>query len=345
VHTVLRCEALNHAGRFDDGESLAEEQYRLALQQGSLEAQAYFAWQLSTTVCDRGRVSTAIRYGREAVALSRQLDRLQLLALCLTHVALAFALSGNVSEARHALSVHDDLDIPSNVYFGVDLMQARAWTAVAAGNLSQARTFLEEAVSLATKVGDLVGQAAALHGLARIGFAEQAVTQLGGVADAEGELIQGRISHVRGLAARDPEALAQASETFDRLGASLLGAEAAADAAVAYRRAGNLRQAKSAERRSQSLADLCDGATTPALQAVEARVRLTQAERGTALLAAKGLSNKQIAKDLYVSIRTVEGQLQRVYHKLGISCRAELAAALDTDVLKDASKPAAAVSQ
>jgi DNA-binding NarL/FixJ family response regulator len=40
-------------------------------------------------------------------------------------------------------------------------------------------------------------------------------------------------------------------------------------------------------------------------------------------------SNKEIAEKLVLSVRTVETRLQRIYEKLGVSSRAQLAAALE----------------
>ena len=65
------------------------------------------------------------------------------------------------------------------------------------------------------------------------------------------------------------------------------------------------------------------------MQATGERTRLTPAERETALLAANGRSNKEIADELTLSVRTIEGRLQRVYEKLGLSHRRDLAAAFD----------------
>ena len=56
---------------------------------------------------------------------------------------------------------------------------------------------------------------------------------------------------------------------------------------------------------------------------------LTAAERRVAEPAAGGLSNRAIAQELYVTPKTVENQLGRVYGKLGIASRAELAPALE----------------
>jgi DNA-binding CsgD family transcriptional regulator len=57
-------------------------------------------------------------------------------------------------------------------------------------------------------------------------------------------------------------------------------------------------------------------------------VRLTPAELDTAVQAAAGRTNKQIAGDMQLSVRTVESHLQRVYEKLGVSRRHELVEAL-----------------
>ena len=42
-------------------------------------------------------------------------------------------------------------------------------------------------------------------------------------------------------------------------------------------------------------------------------------------LAGLGLSNREIAEILFVSVRTVEGHLYRIYAKLGVSDRRQLA--------------------
>lgn len=51
---------------------------------------------------------------------------------------------------------------------------------------------------------------------------------------------------------------------------------------------------------------------------------LTPQERAVAELAAKGLTNKQIGEQLFLSARTVSTHLHRVFHKLGISRRGAL---------------------
>jgi DNA-binding CsgD family transcriptional regulator len=53
---------------------------------------------------------------------------------------------------------------------------------------------------------------------------------------------------------------------------------------------------------------------------------LSAAERRVAGLAAGGATNKEIAAELFMSVKTVEAHLSRVYRKLGIRSRTELAA-------------------
>lgn len=62
----------------------------------------------------------------------------------------------------------------------------------------------------------------------------------------------------------------------------------------------------------------------------QAMARLTPAERRVARLAASGLTNRQIADALTVSVKGVEWHLSRVYRKLGIGSRAALAGLLET---------------
>jgi DNA-binding CsgD family transcriptional regulator len=56
--------------------------------------------------------------------------------------------------------------------------------------------------------------------------------------------------------------------------------------------------------------------------------QLTPTERRVAELAATGAHNKEIAGALFVSVKTVEANLSRVYAKLGIRSRVELASGL-----------------
>lgn len=53
-------------------------------------------------------------------------------------------------------------------------------------------------------------------------------------------------------------------------------------------------------------------------------VELSEAERRVAALAARGLTNRQIARKLYISVSTVEQHLTKAYRKLQVKTRADL---------------------
>jgi DNA-binding NarL/FixJ family response regulator len=50
---------------------------------------------------------------------------------------------------------------------------------------------------------------------------------------------------------------------------------------------------------------------------------LTDREHETLVYAARGLTNKQIGKAMFISDRTVQGHLQNIYQKLGVTTRTE----------------------
>jgi DNA-binding CsgD family transcriptional regulator len=60
----------------------------------------------------------------------------------------------------------------------------------------------------------------------------------------------------------------------------------------------------------------------PALTGLDS---LTPSERRIADLAARGMSNPEIAQALFVTVKTVEMHLGHAYRKLGIRSRRELA--------------------
>jgi DNA-binding CsgD family transcriptional regulator len=55
---------------------------------------------------------------------------------------------------------------------------------------------------------------------------------------------------------------------------------------------------------------------------------LTPTEDRVATLAAEGLTNREIAERMFISVKTVEGSLSRVYRKLEVRSRTELATRL-----------------
>lgn len=328
THLFFRCQILAWAGRLPEADALSEAQYRQALAEGSTEEQAWFAWHRASVVGDRGAVSEAIKHGREAVALFRDLGRPQFMAFCMPYLIEALALGGRTQEATDVLQDFDALGTEDR-FMGVDPIRARAWVAVAQGNLPAAKRHLYEAADQGEVIGDHVGRAAALHGLARLGEARRVHEPLQREAErVESSLVAARARHASALASKDPDGLERAARDFENMTAYLLAAEAAADVSVLLRTSSDRRRLAVAERRARELALLCPGATTPALRAVKTRTLLSRAEHEAALLAAAGRSNNEIAAELNLSVRTVEGRLQRAYDRLGVGSRAELAEAL-----------------
>ena len=331
VFDYFECRAIGYAGDLRASHQRALALHRQAVDDGSLEAQALFAMLLAQFVGERGHPSNAARYAREAAGAYRELGRPVMVKDCLAFAAYAFALAGSADRAAATLEEVQGIDEPAPTYIALFEHEARAWTAVAGGGLRSAQRRLLAAADMAEAMGDLVGAATVLHGLARLGVAATVSERLASVAARiDGRLAQARADHAAALVRSDGPALEKVGAAFDQMGAELLAAEAMADAAVAWRRDGNTRRATAAEQRASVLWERCERPITPALLGTSPRVQLSIAERETAMLAANGLTNRQIADELHLSSRTVENRLQHVYVKLGIenlpgsSCRDQL---------------------
>ena len=117
------------------------------------------------------------------------------------------------------------------------------------------------------------------------------------------------------------------SEDFERIGDLVAAVDAAALAALAYRRQGLRGSALGCSTRAEALADECGSADTPALRQASERLPLTDRNERSMLIG-EGLSSRAIAARLTVSVRTVEGHIYKAMVKTGTSSRDELAALL-----------------
>ena len=148
-----------------------------------------------------------------------------------------------------------------------------------------------------------------------------------------------------GLARGGPEGLALLRESvaaLDRSPALLERARSLAELGAALRRSGQRATAREPLARALELAARCGARPLAArahdeLRAAGARPRrpwrtgvdaLTPSELRVARLAADGRSNREIAGELYVTLKAVEGHLARAYAKLGIGGRGQLPRAL-----------------
>ncbi|MEU8613545.1 helix-turn-helix transcriptional regulator, partial [Actinoplanes sp. NPDC048791] len=204
--------------------------------------------------------------------------------------------------------------------------QARAWTLVCQGEPAAAVRVVQRAVTR-LRADRLHGQELlALYDLVRLGQPQLAAARLGELAPLVGgpatELV---IRHAAAAAAESGEDLFAVAREFAVLGYQLFAVEAAAGAVRVFRTARDPR-ALAASTLMADVLSRCGALRTPALLAVQPA--LTVRERQVAELAAEGVRSREIADRLYLSPRTVENHLQRVYTKLGVNGRLELAPAL-----------------
>jgi DNA-binding CsgD family transcriptional regulator len=122
--------------------------------------------------------------------------------------------------------------------------------------------------------------------------------------------------------------LTSVSEEYEKIGDLVAAADAAAHAAVVYRRDDKRGSALGRSARADALAARCGGARTPALRQAAEALPLTDREAEIVMLIGEGLSNRAVAERLTLSIRTVESHIYRAMSKTGTTSRDELAALL-----------------
>jgi DNA-binding CsgD family transcriptional regulator len=144
--------------------------------------------------------------------------------------------------------------------------------------------------------------------------------RLGDPGAALGRLTGVFAAHAEALARGDGPGLDRAAEQLRERGFLLFAAEAHAQAARMHR---DPRAARTSRTRAVALARRCQGARTPALSGLVLG-ELTARQRQIVTLAAAGLSNRQIAEKLTLSIRTVGNHLYSAYTRLGAGDRAAL---------------------
>jgi DNA-binding NarL/FixJ family response regulator len=325
THVVATVLALAEAGRLAEARDLAQVGYDEALTQRIPIAEIWFTLLLGRVALTEGRPATAQRWFRDTVARCRSVGHRLPERLGSAGVALAAAYLG-APEAAYA-EVDADHD-EWFALFGGDVARARAWTLVALGRPVEARAVLTDAARAMDAFANVQQAATVLHDLARLGD-DAVVEELDEVASrSDSALVHASSRHARGRATRDAAMLDSAAERFTAMGAQLFAAEAWAAAADAARRDGNGRLVTAYQRRVAELEGTLEGARTPGLVVADAAAPVTPREREIALLAADGVASKEIAEQLFLSVRTVNNHLQKVYTKLGVTSRAELAAAL-----------------
>jgi DNA-binding CsgD family transcriptional regulator len=297
----------------------------------------------------RGDLPLAIDEGREALDLARQ-NRL-ILAVPLQAAWLVEALveAGDLEGAEQQLATNGLLgDIPDHYWIrAARFARARLRLAQARGDealadlrhlLGLTRSYtavypLASMIALETVDEDPAGAERLLEH-------ELAAARRWGTARAIGFALR-----AQGLARGGEDGiglLREAAETLSNSPARLERARVLADLGAALRRSGQRAKAREVLRNALDLAHRCGAApiadrAREELAATGAKPRrevltgvesLTPSELRVARLAASGMQNKEIAQELFVTVKTVETHLGHVYSKLEISSRGELGDAL-----------------
>ncbi|MFE5209284.1 LuxR C-terminal-related transcriptional regulator [Streptomyces sp. NPDC056600] len=254
----------------------------------------------------------ALVHARRGVDTARQEDNKVFLSrnlFALGHLLLA---AGRLTEALEALEevrVLEELQQvrdPSVLRWHPELAE----TLVALGRLDQAQSLLDDTRRTASGLG----REAVLPALER---SQALLDAARGDHDTAARRLAGAADRLRHLPLERGRTLLALSHT-ERRGRRRAGARTAAQAAA------DLFTAHQAHPWAQTAAH-----TLSRLEGVRAGTdthpNLTSAEQRCAELAAAGASNRDIAIALTVSVKTVEATLTRVYRKLGLHSRVQLA--------------------
>jgi DNA-binding CsgD family transcriptional regulator len=245
---------------------------------------------------------------------------------CVPH-ATALAMRGLTGEAAAALAALDTLQRPFRL-LDYERSLAQAWVSAGQGAVSEAIGVLRSAAESAAANGRFAAEVICLQAAAQFGdrSCEPRLRELEAIVEGPRVGLAARFA----AAVRDGDAaeLAAVSEGFEMMGDRVAAVDAAAHAAIAYRRQDLRGSALRCAATAEALAEQCGGADTPALRQAREPLPLTDREREIVLLLGQGLSNRDVAARLTLSVRTIEGHIYKAMNKTGTVSREELAALL-----------------
>ena len=314
-------------GRIDEAVNSAK---RIADSASDIPGLAYanLAFLLGHAELIGGAVPNAVRLLHEALAgvekhgVTTGLRPASCFALAEAHAKL-----GQPEEANKALSEAQNCVPEDYLFMQTALSLSSGWTRAAAGSLSDAIAIVQLAAADARERTQPTHELACLQAAAQWGDASGAA-RARELADMLSLPLANAVArHTESLQARDGEGLLAASADYRAIGDRATAADVAAQAAVAFGYAQQRRRGMYAAALARELADACGGLCTPALR-TPVGVPLTPREREVIELVVAGLSNRDIADRLVMSVRTVEGHVYRACQRVGATSRADLAAIL-----------------
>jgi DNA-binding NarL/FixJ family response regulator len=310
------------AGRFDDAEQARFDDRDRSLD--STSGNAVAAALAGYVALARGDGAAARDSLRQALpALTQSLPG-GWVVLAAAWLARAEALRGDVPAAEAALAQADAFTGSHVLVFMPELQLARAWVHAAAGRLVDARQLALDTAAAARGSAMSAVELVALHTAARFGQRLNAVRLATIAVEIDNPLSAAMALHAQGVGHGDPDQMAAAADAMAAIGAMDMAADAWAGAAVGYARSGARVRELECRARALWLADRWE-LQTPAIVSVPEPLALTAREGEIADLVGEGLTNRQIAGHLELSVRTIEGHLHRIFAKLRIEQRSQLA--------------------
>ena len=241
-------------------------------------------------------------------------------------IAQAHGALGEAVAAREALDEAERRQHPRVLMVAYEYDLARAWAAAAAGNTRGAIEHCRHGARTCRNHGLHAAEVLLRQTSLRFGDRDQhpRLTELDHHLNTPRSHLA--TTHAHALSTNDPEQLLTVAAQLEEHGMGLEAADAAAQSAATARTRRRLLLAAEAEQRAHALAGHADHARTPAVLEAHTPVALSAREREVAVLAGHGLTNRQIAERLHVSVRTVESHVYRACSRLGLTDRAELVA-------------------
>jgi len=302
-----------YVGDLDLAEETGRQLYDRFMEREAGMLRGVYALRLGQIALWRGALAHAEQHFLEAVT-------------ALEGDALTRACAVDHVRYTRALTLRPDMPgaLPPGALYAVEHGFLSAAVEAATGELSYARSLALGAARRGVATGHVANAVFALYEAARHGAAPAAAELARELPPLEGQLLPALVDAVAALAQRDHAQLEALGGRLAELGCLLHAAELMAAAATAAAGQGLTTAAARLRTRAQELAEHCDGASTELLRNPVGD-GLTTREREVAGFAARGLTDVEIAARLSLSRRTVETHLYRVYAKLGVSGRRDLA--------------------
>lgn len=316
-------DGLRLAGELDRAASVTDELHR---QSGDIDASHSVTALLAACIpMARGQLEVAQRLLREALAVGadRDGDSSAVRILAGLWLATVLAVKGDHHSALTELDAANRGAASEQPHWDTEITLARAWVHAASGLPTHGIELVVAAAERAGNAGRFARELVCLQTATQFGDTTTAprLTALGALVS--GPRVIAARAHAQALHDGDGPGLLAAAEAYEAFGDRIAAADAAAQAACAYRLGGLKGSLLTATAHAERLAGEC-GINTPALRSLASPVELTIRQREVIALAATGLSNKQIAESLHTSVRTVEGHLFRASQRAGVTTRDEL---------------------